>query len=1362
MVKTTAKSSTQKRKPRILWANPFCLLDTSSGASMSVRQMLLQLVARGYEVQVLGATVFDNTKGMGKLKEQFPDLSAHLHQLIEAEDGQLTHQLVVSYSHNRNHFTTHEEGLWYSQYLYMLDSFKPDVVWFYGGQTLDMLIADEARDRGIPVAFYLANGNYKAPRWCRDVDLILTDSQSTADMYRKTVGYTSKPLGKFIAPENFIAEHHERKRLLFVNPSWQKGASVFVQLAEKLERERPDIELEVVEARADWPAVLKDVTRRMGEQRNSLSNIMVTPNTSDMRGPYSRARVVVAPSLWWESSGRVLAEAMLNGIPALITNRGGMPEMIGDAGIAFDFPEACYEEPYQHLLREEELQPLVDAIIRLFDDEDLYQDYVARAWQIGKEKHHLDRATERLITALTPLVSLRAGNKDFAISQKKRHRQRLASRATKPELKVDKSLQPLVDANSSFHKGKEPEANRLWMTDDFTWQIKGKIMVLDNRASLIKSSLADQMAETEAFGIVAFDPASEIKDAKQYEGSDYIQLFQHALLGDGKATTLHACVAPEMTSTLSPLPLEKLHKRHHLGTKLLAELPITTVALDSIDGLGNLDWLILDELSDAMAVLEHGKKTLATTLLIQARVAFQLTHEKQPNLAELQHWASRNDFRFYRFHNISHYSHLPEKLNAQTACATEQESGDVLFLPSHERMAKLSEKERVKLAFILSTVFVAHDMAFELLADVSHDKALEFLEAQKMLPKSPAQNISLASTFEDLKKAVLKEPLSLIKANHSLPGKLIATLTSYKARFNNLHLTLRSLLLQEICPDLLILWIAEDERSDLPEAVWQLEQYGLRIHFCEDIRSFKKIVPTLQEYPDSFIVTADDDLYYEPSWLKGLVNSWDGDEKTVVAHRAHKIRLNKKGYPLPYRQWKWEVGPEETSDGLIFPTSGAGVLWPPHIFHNDVIKKNIFMDVCPDADDIWLYWMATLSGAKVKLTDYKLNIIEWPDQNGTPLWHKNVHDGGNDKKINNILSLYGQPWKFFNKPERKFMLYAKELNSDLNRIEKMGAQRKLSLAQRIRRGCLPNLINTGKVNESELKNVSTLTCDSILSSSDLLGIDFQFDNQQFFELNITSVRDQSGLVDSAQKVLLATKDLTFEGYYAILHGSMADGQTTPYSDIDISVFIKEEALLDSNLLIKIKKEISIINKTINTIDPLGHHNAFLSLESDLKAYPEANMPLEVLKKGFLLNHEGATLVGYKRNSQDLAFQTLYELCGFFINLPDKNIANNLVTIKNIISRFFIINLLHYELYFDEFLDKREILSNRISRIASNAQISALNQCSDIRDNWQYRSGNKSAYLSLSLIFEMKKASEDILESLYNDGRLSSIRSEWVV
>lgn len=725
MAKKTTAPMQQKRKPRLLWANPFCLLDTSSGASMTVRQMLHQLVVQGYEVQVLGATVFDNPKGMGKLREQNSDIHANLHQLIKAEDGPLTHQLLVTYSTNRNHLTTHESSLWFSQYTYLLDHFKPDIVWFYGGQTLDMLIPDEARDRGIPTAFYLANGSYKATRWCRDIDLVLTDSQATADMYRKAAGFAAKPIGKFIDQATFVAEHHERKRLLYVNPSWAKGASIAVQLALQLELERPDIEIEVVEARADWAEVLHETSQKLGQKRENLSNVIVTPNTSDMREPYSRARVLLAPSLWWESSGRVLAEAMLNGIPALITNRGGMPEMVDDAGIAFDFPKECHKEPYQNLLSDEELQPLLQAVIAFYDDEALYQAYVERAKHVGEQKHHLDKATQRLVDAFAPLVKQRAGNKEFTVSQRKRHRQNLATAAGKPVFKVDASFLKMVQSKSD--NAKIP--TRQSAIPDFDWQISGKVIVLDSRAKLIKSGAADKLAALGAFGIVSFDPASEVEDPKKYKGSETIQVFQHALLGDGKPSTLYTCLAPEMSSTLAPLPEAKLPEHRRQGAKLLTKLPINTIALDSIEGLGSLDWLILDDLSDAAKILDHGKEALKDTLLIQTRVAFQPTHEKQPSLAELQHWASRNGFRFYRFNNISHYSHIPNTINVTERPATEQESADVLFLPSQERMAALSDEQKLKLAFVLSTVFEAKDMAYGLLNEVDEKKASEYLLA---------------------------------------------------------------------------------------------------------------------------------------------------------------------------------------------------------------------------------------------------------------------------------------------------------------------------------------------------------------------------------------------------------------------------------------------------------------------------------------------------------------------------------------------------------------------------------------------------------------------------------------------------------
>ena len=74
------------------------------------------------------------------------------------------------------------------------------------------------------------------------------------------------------------------------------------------------------------------------------------------------------PSLWWESGGRVLVEAMMNGIPAFITDRGGMPEMVEDAGIKINFSEEFFKAPYLLVPATEQLAPIVDLIIRMYDD----------------------------------------------------------------------------------------------------------------------------------------------------------------------------------------------------------------------------------------------------------------------------------------------------------------------------------------------------------------------------------------------------------------------------------------------------------------------------------------------------------------------------------------------------------------------------------------------------------------------------------------------------------------------------------------------------------------------------------------------------------------------------------------------------------------------------------------------------------------------------------------------------------------------------------------------------------------------------------------------------------------------------------
>lgn len=267
----------------------------------------------------------------------------------------------------------------------------------------------------------------------------------------------------------------------------------------------------------------------------------------------------------------------------------------------------------------------------------------------------------------------------------------------------------------------------------FTWSLPSKIVILDNGGSLVRQRALAELRQLGTFGIVAFDPASQVENPAQYEGSDDIQVFSHAALGNGKPATLYACLDPTLSSTLEPLSSGQQRGESPEATKVIAKLPINTIALDSIEGLDSLDWLILDSLSDAATILEHGQRALRDALVIQVCIAFQPTHHRQPNLAEVQHWMARNGFRFYRFNNERYRSYLPESVPGEKRQATELISADAIFLPSHERIASLGNDQTTKLAFLLHTIYGIKDMAYSLLEQLDGKKSERYLMVEQLL-----------------------------------------------------------------------------------------------------------------------------------------------------------------------------------------------------------------------------------------------------------------------------------------------------------------------------------------------------------------------------------------------------------------------------------------------------------------------------------------------------------------------------------------------------------------------------------------------------------------------------------------------------
>jgi hypothetical protein len=261
-------------------------------------------------------------------------------------------------------------------------------------------------------------------------------------------------------------------------------------------------------------------------------------------------------------------------------------------------------------------------------------------------------------------------------------------------------------------------------------------------------------------------------------------------------------------------------------------------------------------------------------------------------------------------------------------------------------------------------------------------------------------------------KTIARYNVPLSQKPHGLPGELIVSLTSYRPRFPTLRPTLLCLLSQSMKPDRVILWISEDDLAFIPKDVIELKADGLEIRVAENLRVYTKIIPALKNYPEAFIITADDDTYYPPRWIEMLVNEWSGDGKQIVAHCAYEITYE-NGEPKSYNSWKWNVkGPSEKED--LFGLGVGGVLYPPgSLLRPEVLRDDLFAHLAPSADDLWLYWMARKNGSRYKKSSYNGYHIVWPGSQTVALAIENTGrvDGecAYDRKIRSLIDYYGWP-----------------------------------------------------------------------------------------------------------------------------------------------------------------------------------------------------------------------------------------------------------------------------------------------------------------------------------------------------------------
>lgn len=225
--------------------------------------------------------------------------------------------------------------------------------------------------------------------------------------------------------------------------------------------------------------------------------------------------------------------------------------------------------------------------------------------------------------------------------------------------------------------------------------------------------------------------------------------------------------------------------------------------------------------------------------------------------------------------------------------------------------------------------------------------------------------------------------------------KIIISLTTFPARINMVYKTISTLLEQTEKPDEVVLWLADEQfpNRELPSNLTRLQEYGLTIKWCNDIKSYKKLIPSLREYSDDIIITVDDDYYYDKNLVKSLLEEHKKYPKCIIGGRAMILK--------PDKNWQFKLKRRSyVYDGSYLPSylnpfiGFAGVLYPPNSLHKDVLDESKFMKIIPTNDDAW-FWINAVKN-KTKFipckNSYKLKFYQIENSQEVGLYQVNGKD----------------------------------------------------------------------------------------------------------------------------------------------------------------------------------------------------------------------------------------------------------------------------------------------------------------------------------------------------------------------------------
>jgi Glycosyl transferases group 1 len=416
---------------RFLLVNDHCITDPTAGAARSLATLMRWLAEAGHECQILTTARFASPVPF-TIEEHLESLDPPLERR-KGSDPALTRvsrqqrhrfaapvvryrlgEVPVTLLVTRHHDPARPDSGESSQYLAVLErvlrEFAPAQMIASGAHPMIGQALAMARRGGATTTFALHGLEPLERSRLEHVDHVFTGSQHVTDVHWERIGLVSTPIAPPIDWSEVVAPDDDRAFVTFVNPALRKGAALFARLADMLGSRRPDIPVLIIQSgqSAGWLNALP------GMDWSRYPHIKAAPHAQRPAEIFALTRILLVPSVD-EAFGRVAAEAMVNGIPPVVSDRGALPDTVGGdfdsggGGRVVPIPDWMTADD-ERLPTEDDVRPWYEAVCALWDDADLYRRFAAQARAIGTKRYDEAAARTRYVSYLT---SLKPGARPF-------------------------------------------------------------------------------------------------------------------------------------------------------------------------------------------------------------------------------------------------------------------------------------------------------------------------------------------------------------------------------------------------------------------------------------------------------------------------------------------------------------------------------------------------------------------------------------------------------------------------------------------------------------------------------------------------------------------------------------------------------------------------------------------------------------------------------------------------------------------------------------------------------------------------------------------------------------------------------------